>query len=109
MQDGSNVNARKLLTTLHRALEATHTFPQGSQYIRARVPIVTGTLLGGMRVDISAKAKGDDVADQGVALMQACLDAQPQARPLLLALKALMKQEGVNRVSTIDPRSIAYR
>lgn len=79
-------------------LEATHTFPVASQYIRARVPIVTGTLIGGMRVDVSSRSAGDTVPDDGLALMQACLDAQPQARPLLLALKALVKQEGFNKV-----------
>lgn len=100
MQDGQYTNPRRLLVSLHDAMESTHTFPGESQYIKARVPIVTGTLLGGMRVDISSRARGDDIADAGVELMQACLDAQPQARPLLLALKALMKQEKVNRVST---------
>lgn len=62
------------------------------------MPIVTGTLIGGMRVDVSAKVKGDYTADDGLALMQVCLDAQPHARPLLLALKALIKQEGFNKV-----------
>jgi hypothetical protein len=101
MQSQRYMKPQKLLTSLHAVLDDTHTFPGASQYIQARVPILTGTLIGGMRVDISARARGDTSAQDGVALMQACLDAQPQARPLLLALKALLKQEGLNKVCLI--------
>jgi hypothetical protein len=88
----------KLLQSLRAALMATHTFPGGSTFIQARVPIVTGTLVGGLQIDISAREPGDQTADNGVALMQACLDAQPHARSLLLTLKALLKQRQFNKV-----------
>lgn len=86
---------------LHTVLQRTQTFPGASQFINARVPIVTGSLVGGMRVDISARPPGDTVAEDGLALMQACLNEQPQARPLLIAFKALVKQDGLNKVRFI--------
>jgi hypothetical protein len=101
VQDGVSLRPNRVLTSLHSSLERTKTLRGPSQFIAARVPIVTGTLLGGMRVDISARGDDDTVADDGLAVMQACLDAQPHARPLLLALKAMLKQEGLNKVLSL--------
>lgn len=38
------------ITRMHAALEATHTLPATSQRINARVPILTGKLITGLKV-----------------------------------------------------------
>lgn len=68
---GSPMKARNILLKVQSTLDSTQTFIGGSQFIDARVPIVTGTLRGGVRADISARTNPKDItADGGVALMQ---------------------------------------
>lgn len=68
---GSPLKGRNVLLKVQAALDSTQTFIGGSQFIDARVPIVTGTLRGGVRADISARTNPKDItADGGVALMQ---------------------------------------
>eukprot|EP00892_Ulva_mutabilis_P006523 jgi/Ulvmu1/4242/UM192_0001.1 len=96
---GSPLKPRNILLKVKASLDSTQTFIGGSQFIDARVPIVTGTLLGGMRTDISVRTSAKDItADGGVALMQECISVQTHARPLVLFIKALLKQAALHKV-----------
>jgi DNA polymerase sigma len=87
------------LTDMHRALQATHTMPGTSQMINARVPIVTGELISGLSCDVSFLRAGDrDVGREGLQLMQQYCETYPQLRPLLLLVKAIMREAGLNKV-----------
>ena len=90
-------------------MEATHTFPGHSHHIRnARVPILTGKVITGQPVDLSYQPEGEtDLAGAGVQLMRDLLDELPQIKPLLLIVKAILKQHELNKARPLPLRSLA--
>ena len=73
LQVGEDSLSAGMLQRLHAALEATHTFPDSSEVIGARVPILTGRLLTGMPADISFQQGGEPgFGDAGMELMARC-------------------------------------
>jgi DNA polymerase sigma len=95
----SRAGAIKALRRLQHALEATHTFPATSELIAAKVPIVTGTMIGGLGADVSyTDSSAAGTAAGGVLLMQRASNAMPQLRPLMMVVKAMLKQNGLNKV-----------
>jgi DNA polymerase sigma len=98
----SEVKGLRMLETLHKGMEATHTFPGHSHIIgAARVPIIKGRLLTGQQVDLSHQPRNTpDLASLGVRLMRHFLSDLPQTKPLLLVFKALLKQQDLNTVRT---------
>jgi DNA polymerase sigma len=105
LQEGAarKPSERLVLNALQKALTKTHTLTGPSDYINARVPIVTGQVIGGMHVDVSARVRSSDItAEGGVALMQDCVDVHPQTRPIVLVLKAMLKNRDLHKVRLCD-------
>ena len=85
---------------MHKALEASHTMVTVSQRIDARVPIIVGDLITGQAADVSYEEGplNESTAWEGLQMAQEHCAAAPQLRPLLLLVKALLKQRGLNKV-----------
>jgi hypothetical protein len=98
LQAGQDCRTSFVLTRLHRALEATHTFPGVSEVIDARVPILTGRLISGLPADVSYQRAGElDLADAGIEMMAAQRAHFPELQPLLVILKAILRERGLNK------------